>query len=335
MSGSSVRLLVNLPPTFFTQPELDAAFDRLQSSAEVRMTSHDDLAPMLPDLRWAEAVLMWAWPVFGEEVLCDLPALRFVGQINTTAKMASGCLRLGIALSEVRHAWSPAVAEMALALILAGLRRTSQYHIEMRSGAERWVNRFPADIDPRERELAGRSVGIVGFGCIGQRLAELLGPFHVTLRVYDPHLPSEVAAGFGARMSSMMELASQSDVVVLCAANTEEARHVLDAAAIGALRKDAVLVNVGRSLLVDMPALVRRLRHGDLVAMLDVFDQEPLEADSPLRRLPNAYLTPHRAGGTLASVVRALDWLTDDFEAFVQGRPLRHAVTVAMLPSFP
>lgn len=329
------RLLVNLPETFFDQPELAPTFSRLRSMAEVRTTSHDELTPMLPDLRWAEAVLMWAWPVFGEEVLRDLPDLRFVGQINTTARMAAGCLQLGIAHSEVRHAWSPAVAEMALALMLAGLRHTSEYHIAMRSGTEKWVDRFPADIDARERELTGRTVGIVGFGRIGQRLAELLQPFEVDLRIHDPHLPAEVAHRYSARPMAVHDLAAAADVVVLCAANTEEARHLFDARAIVALRPDAVLVNVGRSLLIDMQALTARLERGELVAMLDVFDREPLEPDSPLRRLPNAFLTPHRAGGVLSSVVRAMDWLAADFEAFAAGRPLRHAVTEPMLASFP
>jgi phosphoglycerate dehydrogenase-like enzyme len=104
---------------------------------------------------------------------------------------------------------------------------------------------------------------------------------------------------------------------------------------IAALRQDAVLVNIGRSMLVDMPALVERLKQGNLIAMLDVFDQEPLEADSILRSLPNTYLTPHRAGGVLESVVRALTWLADDLQAFLDGKPRQYAVTEAMLPSLP
>jgi hypothetical protein len=94
---------------------------------------------------------------------------------------------------------------------------------------------------------------------------------------------------------------------------------------------NCVLVNVGRSMLVDMAALQARLEKGDLIAMLDVFDQEPLDADSPLRRLPSTYLTPHRAGGILESVERALRMLTDDLEAFLNGRERQYAVTEAML----
>jgi phosphoglycerate dehydrogenase-like enzyme len=331
-----MRLLINLPPTFFTYPQLKPQFERLHALAsEVRHTSHNTTDEIMTDLPWAEAVVMWAWPGFGEAELASCPTLKFLGQINTTQKHVKACLAKGIAISEVRHAWSPAVAEMALTLMLAGLRRTSTFHQQMKAGIEPWVNDFPADIDPLERQLTGRPVGIVGFGGIGQRLAQLLAPFNVTLRIYDPFLPAAVAEQFGAQQVSVMELVKESDVVVLCAANNEGARHLLGVEEIAALRPNAILVNVGRSMLIDMPALQSRLEHGDLTAMLDVFDTEPLEADHPLRKLPNAFLTPHRAGGILASVERALDWLTDDLAAFQQGHPLKYAVTERMLESLP
>jgi len=94
-----------------------------------------------------------------------------------------------------------------------------------------------------------------------------------------------------------------------------------------------VLVNVARAALVDTGALVDRLRRGDLYAAIDVFDKEPLEADSPLRDIPNAFLTPHRAGGILASVQRTVSWLADDLEAHLAGRPRTYALVEAMVPS--
>jgi phosphoglycerate dehydrogenase-like enzyme len=332
-----MRLLINLPPTFFTHPQLKPQFDRLHALAsEVRHTSHNMTSEIMADLPWAEAVVMWAWPGFGETELASCPNLKFLGQINTTQKHVKACLAKGVAISEARHSWSPAVAEMALTLILAGLRRTSTFHMQMREGSEPWVSNFPADIDPLERQLTGLAVGVVGFGGIGQRLAQLLAPFNVTLRIYDPFLPAAVADSFGANQVSVKELVGQSDVVVLCAANNEGARHLLGAEEIAALRPNAVLVNVGRSMLVDMPALQARLeKTPTLTAMLDVFDTEPLEADHPLRKLSNAFLTPHRAGGIMASVERALDWLANDLEAYQQGRALKYAVTERMLPSFP
>jgi len=308
---------------------------RLEGLATLRQTSHDTQEQLAPDLAWAEAVLMWAWPDLDGAMLDRAPNLRFVGQINTTRPTVRACLTRGVAISEVRHCWSPAVAEMALALVLCGLRKVSDYHAAMRRAEERWVRQFPADIDPLERELTGMAVGLVGFGGIGQRLAELLQPFHVTLRIYDPFIPEVIVHQHGARQVPLLELARESDVVVLCAANTQEARHLVDRQVIAAFKANAVLVNVGRSMLVDTSALLERLEQGDLIAMLDVFDQEPLEPDSPLRRLPNAYLTPHRAGGLTSSIGRALTMLADDLEAFLAGEERRYAVTAEMLACFP
>ncbi|MGE5598828.1 MAG: NAD(P)-dependent oxidoreductase, partial [Bacteroidota bacterium] len=279
------RLLINLPAGFFAAPQLAPVFARLASGVEVRQTSHDTQEQILADLAWAEAVIMWAWPNLTVDLLSQAPALRFAGFINATQTTVRACLARGIIVSEARRGWSQAVAEMALGLILSGLRRLSDYHAAMRTGDEKWVRDFPLDIDPLERELTGSTVGIAGFGGIGRRLAEFLRPFQVELLVHDPYLDHETAIQYGAYACGMAELARRSDVVVLCAANNEGARHLLGRAEIMALKPHSLLVNVGRSILVEMKALTERLQRGDLLAMLDVFDCEPLERDSPLRQL--------------------------------------------------
>ena len=271
------RLLINLPRGFFQAPQLAPIFSRLSRAAKVRQTSHDTREQLQEDLAWAEAVIMWAWPNLTDDLLAKAPALRFAGFINVTQTTVKSCLSRGIAVSEARHGWSQAVAEMALGLILSGLRKLSDYHSAMRAGNETWVQDFPLDIDPLERELTGSAVGIVGFGGIGRRLAEFLRPFRVELRVYDPYISRETAESYGAQVCSIEELARRSDVVVLCAANNEGTRHLLGRAEIMMLKPNSLLVNVGRSMLVDMEALTERLQRGDLLAMLDVFDREPLE----------------------------------------------------------
>lgn len=334
-SQGKKKILVNFPPSFFTQPELKKSMSRLGKQGTLRKRSYNTPEEIIGDLTWADAVIMWSWPVFDTTLLRQAGGLRFLGQINTTGTTAKACLEMGIAHSEARHCWSPAVAEMALTLLLAGLRKSSMFHMQMKSGKEPWVNDFPADIDSGERQLSGRSVGIVGFGAIGQRLAQLLEPFGIDLKIHDPFVPDAVCAKYRAKKVTVANLMKSSDVIVLCAANTDNARHVVGKKEIASMRKDAVLVNVGRSMLVDMPALVERLKKGELIAMLDVFDKEPLEKNSVLRKLPNAFLTPHRAGGIIASVERALDMLIGDLEANSAGNPLKYQVKKAMLPCFP
>jgi len=327
-----MRLLINLPPGFFTTPEFEPIFARLVNH-EVRRTSHNTADEIAPDLAWADAVIMWSWPTLTPELLDKAPQLRFAGLLDVTQKGARSLLDRHIPVSVGRSAFSPAVAEMALGLILNVLRRAGDYHTQMRTGSEPWVRSFPDDIDPLERELTGRSVGIVGFGRVGRRLAELLAPFRCRLSVFDPHIPADALEAFGAEGVSLPTLIGRSDVVVLCAASNEGTSHLLGQAEIALLRPNALLVNVARAALVDTEALVRRLERGDLRAAIDVFDQEPLPADHPLRRLPNAYLTPHRAGGTMASVQRILNWLIDDLEAAQSGGQRHYPLVEGMIPS--
>lgn len=320
-------ILVNLGKGFTECEALKPAFDRLATLGKLRHSTAANPDEFRNELETANAWIGWGSPEPNASLLTDVKQLKWSGHINLTEEGALALLKHGVAVSEARRCYSPAVAEMALALILAGLRRTSEYHIGMRDGTMPWPNSgVPAKIDARERELTGMNVGIVGFGGIGQRLAEFLAPFHVQLRVFDPFVAGSVCDGYRAKSVPLMDVLEQSEVVVLCAANTARARRLVGEREVAALQKDAVLVNVGRSWLVDTPSLIARLERGDLIAMLDVFDQEPLEADSPLRTLPNAYLTPHRAGGLHSAWRRALDMLADDLEAFINGRELMHSL---------
>ncbi len=330
---AKVNLLMNLPSGFFATPVLRPALRRLARIAKVRKRSHNTAAEIERDLAWADAVIMWSWPMLTDELLDKAPRLKLAGHIDIGQQGARVELARGLAASVSRRGFSPAVAEMALGLTLCTLRRISDYHAAMRRGKEAWVARFPDDIPAEERQLTGRPVGVVGFGGVGRRFAELLAPFRCTVRVYDPFLPVGLAEELGAQQVPLRELLKKSEIVVLCAASNPGTRRLLGSREIAALMPNALLVNVARAALVDTDALVARLRKGDLHAAVDVFDREPLPKDSPLRKLPNAYLTPHRAGGLLESVARIVDWLVDDLEAHLAGRPRAHALTEKMVPS--
>jgi phosphoglycerate dehydrogenase-like enzyme len=328
-----IKLLINLPPGFFDNPALTEPFARLDAFAETRRTSHNRADEIAADLAWADAILMWSWPKLTPELLDGAPNLRFSANLDITQDGGRILMERSIPVSVARRGFSPAVAEMALTLILSSLRRTPSHQAAMWAGSETWVQKFPDEIDPDERQLTGRCVGLIGFGGIGQRLAQLLAPFACDIKVHDPYLPSEIAARAGVENVSVEELVRHSEVLVVCAAANEGTKAILRAEHIDALAPRSVLVNVSRASLMDNDALLARLQRGDLYAALDVFEKEPLPADSPLRTLPNVYLTPHRAGGILESVRRLLDYLADDLEAHFAGRERKHALTEAMLPS--
>lgn len=327
------NILVNLPPDFFTQPDLARCFDRIAAHGTVRRTSANTPDEIAADLKWADVVFMWSWPVLDTALLDRAGPLSYVGHIDLNQTGARCELARGIPVSTSRAGFSPAVAEMALGLILNTLRKISDYHAAMRAGTEKWVHAFPKDIDPVERQLTGLTVGIVGLGQVGRRLARFLRAFEVKLKVVDPFVPDAVLAQFEAERMELDPLIQACDVVVLCAASNDGTSRLINADRCARFRKDAILINVARAALVDTSAVAARLKQGDFFACLDVFDTEPLPADSELRQLPNAYLTPHRAGGLMSSVQRNLDWLIDDYEALLAGRPRNYAVTEATIPA--
>lgn len=328
---NKLNILVNLPAGFFNTPALKPFFARVAKLGKVRKTSHNTPEEIQKDLAWADAVIMWSWPVMSDQLLDAAKNLKYIGHLDISQRGAKVQLAHKLPSSLAKHGWSPAVSEMALGLILQALRKTSQYHAAMRVGKEKWVSNFPIDIDPLERELTGRSVGIIGLGQVGGRLRELLEPFHCPVAVYDPFLPDAVAKAKNVTKMPLKQLMSSSQVIVVCAASNAGTQKLVDAKLINAMKPGTIFVNVARAALVDTDALVARLAKGDITAAIDVFDKEPLAKNDPLRKLPNALLTPHRAGGLMASIDRILNWLLEDLENVVASRPQKYAVTESMI----
>ena len=178
-----------------------------------------------------------------------------------------------------------AVAEFALTLILATMKNLPLYDAEVRSGG--WA-RYSM------RELSYKTVGLMGFGRIGKRLAELLKGFDVKVLAYDPYLPPEVMVERGAEPVSFDELLARSDVVSLHLPATEATRHIINAETIAKMKEGAYLVNTSRGILIDEAALLEALKSHKLGgAGLDVYEKEPVTAENPLFKLDNDVLAPH------------------------------------------
>lgn len=178
-----------------------------------------------------------------------------------------------------------AVAEFTLTLILAVMKNLPLYDTAVREG--KW-SRFTM------RELGGKSVGLVGFGRIGRRLAELLAGFHVTIYAYDPYMDEEAAKQRNVIPVSFDELLTRSEVISLHLPASKETEHMINAETISKMKDGAYLVNTSRGLLVDEKALYEALINGKLSgAALDVFEHEPVTEDNPLFKLKNNVLAPH------------------------------------------
>lgn len=178
-----------------------------------------------------------------------------------------------------------AVAEFTLTLILSVMKSLPLYDTEVRNGG--W-GRF------RMKELSGKTVGIIGFGRIGRRLAELLTGFGCRILSYDPYQDKNVAKSLNTELVSLDKLLSVSDVISLHMPLTEETRHIINLETIAKMKDGVYFVNTSRGGLVDEKALVESLKSGKIAgAGLDVFEKEPVSPNNPLFTLDNDVLAPH------------------------------------------
>jgi len=249
----------------------------------------------------ADAEVLWhvLKPVTAE-VMAAAPRLKLIQKLGVgvnTIDLEAAKAR-GIAVANMPGTNSAAVAEMALALMLAVLRRTVYFDGLTRRG-EGWAP-DPAVLD-QTGEIGGRTVGLVGFGGSARRLAPVLTALGA--RVVYTARSAKAQAGF----LPLEELLSVSDIVSLHIPLTDETAGMIDAAALARMKPGAVLINTARGGLVDEAALVAALRSGHLRgAGLDVFAVEPAGADNPLFALPQVVLAPHVSWLTPETLARSL-----------------------------
>jgi len=157
----------------------------------------------------------------------------------------------------------------------------------------------------------------------------MLRPFTSQIQAYSPSVPASLFSEFGVKqLSSLEELFAESDVVVELAAATPENHHVVNESHLRLMHDGGVFVNVGRGSVVDEQALIRVAREGRLQIALDVYEREPLPADSPLRALPNVTLLPHLGGPTIDRRRDAGAMAVKNLGAFLRGEPLDAVVTL-------
>ena len=274
----------------------------------------------------------WDSPRFDASLPSVAPRLRLVAHCGGEVKgRFARPLFERLTITNAAGPMAPYVAELAVTFLLHAARNVDAY----REALRRPSNDVYARLHTRgagNETLRGRTVGLLGFGRIGQAVAALLRPFGARLLVHDPYGSLAMLRRHGAARAPLRRVLAASPFLVLAAALTDETRGMLDARALGLLPDGATVINVARGGLVDLDALTREVRRGRLRCALDVTDPlEPLPPRHPLRRLRGAVLTPH-VGSAQAEVRRQMaDVLLSDLERFARGRPVRHRVTAAML----
>ena len=263
-------------------------------------------------------VLMRERTPFPARLLARLPRLRLLvttGMRNASVDVAAANGR-GVVVCGTPSSSTPPV-ELTWALVLGLVRSLVPESTALRQGGP-WQSSVG-------RDLAGATLGVVGLGKIGSRVATIGQAFGMDVVAWSQHLTDERADEVGVRRAARLpDLLAQSDVVTLHLVLSDRTRGLLGADELAVMRRSAYLVNTSRAGLVDTPALVAALVAGEIAgAGLDVYDEEPLPADHLLRTLPNVLGTPHLGYVTEANYRAYFTGVVEDIAAWQAGRPVR------------
>ena len=264
-------------------------------------------------------VLMRERTHFPASLIERLPNLRMIAVTGarTWTLDTAACTARGIVVSHTGGQQSTAAtAELTLGLLFAATRRIPRADATIRAGG------FQGGVPPGFI-LEGRTLGVIGLGKIGSKMARYGQALGMNLLAWSPNLTAEKAQAAGARLSDKATLLEQSDIVTLHVVLSERSRGLLGAQDLARMKPGAILVNSSRGPLVDENALVAAVKSGRLIAALDVYGQEPLPHDHPLRSLPNAVLTPHLGYCTTEVYAQFYGDSVENVIAYLDGKPIR------------
>lgn len=229
--------------------------------------------------------------------------------------------RRGIEVANTVGANAATVADLAVALLLASIRKVVAADRITRAG--KWRGDSPAPL-LFLRGLTGRKIGIVGLGAIGLKIAKRLEGFETEIGYFGRNEKQGVSYRY---FRSVLDLATWADTLILAHRADETNRHLLNAAVLSALGPEGHVVNISRGSAIDEDALIAALKNGTIAgAALDVFEDEP-NPRADLVTLPNIVVTPHLGGGTSEAIVAMGDTVIANLDAFFAGKPLPNPVT--------
>jgi D-3-phosphoglycerate dehydrogenase len=296
----------------------DAGIALLASSPEIHVVNlagrpHEELEQALAT---ASALIVRSETRVTAAMIDAAPNLKVVARagIGVDTIDVAAATRRGIAVMNAPGANTVSAAEHAIALLLSLLRHIPEAAETMRQGG--WDRkRFEGS------ELRGKTLGVVGLGRIGGYVARLAQAFGMTIVAYDPFVTPQRAAELQARLVPIERLLEEADIVTLHVSLTDETRHLLNAPRLALMKTTAFLVNTARGELVDEAALVAAVKEKRIAgAAIDVFAEEPLPKESPLRGLDRVLLTPHLAASTSEAQRRvAIEICTAVREALLRG----------------
>ena len=276
-----------------------------------------DTALMIERLKGFDVIcVMRERSTFDKALLQDLPRLKLLvtGGMRNAAIDITAAKALGIQVCGT-DSYKHAAPELTWALIMASTRNLLAEANSLRAGG--WQVGLGGD-------LYGKTLGILGLGSIGQKVAKFAQVFGMRVIAWSENLTPERAAESGVTWVSKRELFEQADILTVHLVLSERSRGLVDAQALGWMKPTAHLVNTARGPIVDEQALVQALSDRRLAgAALDVFAEEPLPVDHPFRRLPNVLATPHVGYVSEQNYRQFYQQMIEDVQAWANGAPIR------------
>lgn len=318
---SSQKLRVAILDDFEQLADTVPAYEKLKERADVtllrkRLDSSENIVAALRD--FDALLLMRERTFFSDKEYAQLPKLKFIAQTGRTARHLdlANATRHGVAIAGTPADNGMSTMELTIALILALLRKIPQVNLRMRE--EIW----PAIAG---NTLAGKTIGVFGFGRIGKEVARIMNAFGETrVLAYSRSLTPERAAEVGAESASFETLLKESDIITVHIQSNAQTRGIIGENEFAMMKPGVLLVNTARGPIVSESAMIKALQSGKLGGVgLDVFDIEPLPMDHPLRRFDNAILMSHRGYATVEILSKRYDEAVNNLLDFIDGKPLK------------
>jgi phosphoglycerate dehydrogenase-like enzyme len=297
------------------------SYEKLVSHADVTLIGKrlETSEAIVSALRDFDALLLMRERTFlSDKEYARLPNLKFISQTGRTSRHLdlANATRHGIAVAGTPADNGMSTMELTIALILALLRKIPQVNLRMRE--EIW----PAIAG---NTLAGKTVGVFGFGRIGKEVARIMKAFGETrVLAYSRTLTAERAAEVGAESATFATLLEESDILTIHIQSNAETRGMIGDKEFAMMKRGVLLVNTARGPIVSEAAMIKALESGKLGGVgLDVYDTEPLPMDHPLRRFDNAILMSHRGYATVEILSARYEQAINNILDFMDGKPLK------------